>query len=88
MTKKEFNQLRAAMYSEAMKNAEIAEAVSTSGVCYIYEVEDSTGQHSMIVLSAKTQLNDNTLRAHGIAPETAKVTLKLTLTRQTKVASW
>lgn len=83
----EFNSLRSAIYAEGMTHPEIAEAIRATGVCYLYDVMDSTGNHAVLALTARSQLNDSALRAHGIRPETARAALLITYTQRTKCAT-
>lgn len=88
MTIKEYNFLRRSAYESALEIEEINKAVSTSGVAYIYEVEQGTS-HVVLVLTNKAQLNDNALLAHGIKePSAASVRLVMSLNRQTKCATF
>ena len=84
----DYNKLRAAVFMEATKNPEIADALRCSETCYLYDVADGKQQHGILVLTAKTQLNDNTLAAEGFDPATARAERVLTLNRQTKCATF
>lgn len=84
----DFNKLRAAIFAEAMKNPEIADALRYNNRCYLYDVTDGNQQHGVLVLAAKTQLNDNTLTQHGFDAATARADLVLTLNRDTRCAAF
>ena len=86
MTIKEYNRIRTAIFAEAAKIPEVEKALAIDGVAYIYEAVDATRQHTVLTLTAKTQLNDNTLRAAGIDPSTATCRLQMTLRQTTKCA--
>lgn len=82
MTIKEFNTIRAAAYAAANEVPEIRHALDVAGVAYVYDVQE--GDHrELLVLTARTQLNDNTLAAHGFSADAAVHTL-LKAQRQTK----
>lgn len=87
MTKKEYNALRVAIYNAAMQNPEIKRTIDQNGVAQLWNAVDATGQHKILVLSARTQLNDNTFRDNGLDPETVAVRKLLTLNRQTGAAT-
>lgn len=86
MTVKEYNKIRCAVYEAAMKIPEIEEAVRICGIARIVEVKQLPDKHGVLVLTEKTQLNDNTLRAEGFDPEKAETHTRVVLHRQTKCA--
>lgn len=86
MTLKEFNKLRADIFSAAMNIPDVADAVRTSGVAYIYDLFQLPGKHQVVVLSAQTQMHDNLMRERGFDPEQTTAALKLVLYGQTKCA--
>ena len=86
MTIKEYNKFRSAVYAAAMDIPEVAEAVRIAGIAQIVEVHQLPDKHGILVLTAKTQLNDNTLRAHGFDPEKVDVKTRVILHQQTKCA--
>jgi len=83
MTVKEYNALRHSIFCAAMEAPEIEDAVNNSGVAYIYDVWQGEN-HTVLVLTAKTQLNSNTLIENGFDPELTDTRLVLKLNRQTK----
>ena len=85
---KEFNKIRNEIYAEGLKHPEIAEALYYGGVCYLYDVLDASRNHAVLVLTAKTQLNENTLRNAGLDPETAMAKLVMTYHQQTKCVTF
>lgn len=84
----DFNNLRHDIFSEAAKLPEVSDALRLNNIVYIYEVTDGKQQHGVLVLSAKTQLNDNTLAQNGFDAATARAHLVLTLNRNTKCATF
>ena len=88
MTIKEYNRLRTAVFAAAMEIPDIADAVKTSGVALVYELRQLPDKHEIVVLTQRTQLNDNLLRAHGFSPAETDVILKLKLNAQTKCADF
>ena len=87
MTKKEFNQIRTAIFEEAIKIESIKKSLELSPNVYIYELTQAD-KHKYIELTHKTQLNDNTIRENGFNPEIVNVKLIMTLNRATKCASF
>ena len=93
---KEYNKILSAAYNAAIEIPEVAEALKTSNVAYLYDVKDVRGAafggsdlHKIICLTNKSQMNTETLRQNGFAnPEETKVTLLCTVDRQTKTASF
>lgn len=85
---KEYNKLRTAVFSAAMEIPDIADAVETSGVALVYELRQLPDKHEVVVLTHRTQLNDNLLRSHGFSPAETDAVLKLKLDRQTKCADF
>jgi hypothetical protein len=82
MTIKEFNTIRSAAYAAANEIPEIKHALDVAGVAYVFDIQE--GNHrELLVLTARTQLNDNTLAAHGFTADAAVHTL-LKAQRQTK----
>lgn len=82
MTTKELNTIRAAAYAAANEVPEIRHALDVAGVAYVYDVQE--GNHrELLVLTARNQLNDNTLSEHGFTTA-AKVSLILVAQRRTK----
>lgn len=88
MKVKDFNKIRSAMYYEAIKNKEVAKDLQINDTCSIYEIWDGKGQHGFMVITAKTQLNDNALRERNFDIETVHIEFKMKLHRTTKQASW
>lgn len=88
MTIKEYNKLRADIYSAAMENQDVADAINGSGIAYIYEITQLPDKHKVLVLTAKTQMNSYVLREHGFDPDRVSVELRLTLHQQTKCADF
>lgn len=84
----DYNKLRISVFLEATKNQEIADALKYNDMCYLYDVVDAKQQHGVLVLTAKTQLNDNTLKENGFDAETARANLVLCLNRTTKCATF
>lgn len=82
MTVKELNTIRAAAYAAANEVPEIRHALDVAGVAYVFDVQEGD-HHELLVLTARTQLNDNTLAAHGFTADAAVHTL-LKAQRQTK----
>lgn len=60
--------MRSRIFNAAMENGEIAEAVKTSGVAYVYDIFELPDKHAVLVLTAETQMNDNTLKESGFSP--------------------
>ena len=93
---KEYNKILSAAYNAAIEIPEVAEALRTSNVAYLYDIKDicgaafgGTNLHKVICLTNKSQMNAETLRQNGFAnPEETKVTLLCTVDRQTKTASF
>ena len=83
-----YNQLRAAVFMDATKDPEVADALRYSDRCCLYDVIDGENQHGILVLTARTQLNDNVLTENGFDPATASAKLVLTLDRKTKCATF
>lgn len=86
MTIKEYNKFRSAVFDAAMEIPEVAEAIRVAGVAQIVEVHQLPDKHGVLVLTAKTQLNDYTLRTHGFDPEKVDVKTRVILHQQTKCA--
>lgn len=84
----DFNNLRHEIFSEAAKFPEVSDALRHNNGVLVYEVTDGKQQHGVLVLTAKTQLNDNTLVQNGFDPKTARAHLVLTLNRDTKCATF
>ena len=82
MTLKAFNELRGRFYAAAMEDAEIREAVEVSGVAHVYELEQLPDKHAVIVLTARTQLNDNTIQEQGFDPAAVQVRYRFSVSRQ------
>lgn len=86
MTIREYNQLRRDIYDRAIQEAEVAQAIKSSGTAYIYEIEQGD-KHAVLVLSHRSQLNDAVLRDRGISePAAAEARLVLTLNQPIKSA--
>ncbi len=85
---KEYNKFRTAVFSAAMEIPDVADAVKTAGIALVYELTQLPDKHEIVVLTQRTQLNDNLLRAHGFSPAETAAVLKLTLDRQTKCAAF
>ena len=83
----DYNKLRAAIYADAVKDPEVADALLYNDRVYLYDVTDSKQQHGVLALTAKTQLNDNTLADRGFDAATARTELIMTLDRKTKCAT-
>lgn len=88
MTIKEYNQLRTAVFASAMEIPDVADAVNSSGVALVYELRQLPDKHEVVVLTHRTQLNDNLLRSHGFSPAETDVMLKLRLDGRTKCADF
>ena len=88
MTIKEYNKLRTAVFDAAMEIPDISDAVNSSGVALVYELRQLPDKHEVVVLTQRTQLNDNLLRSHGFSPAETDVILKLKLNAQTKCADF
>ena len=84
----DFDKLRHAIFVEATQNEEVFEALRVNNIVYLYDVTDGKQQHGVLVLTAKTQLNDNTLAQNGFDAATARAHLVLTLNRDTKCANF
>lgn len=82
MTIKEFNTIRSAAYNAANEIPEIKRALDVAGVAYVYDARQGD-HHELLVFTAKTQCNDNTLAEHGFTAA-AEVSLILVAHRQTK----
>jgi len=82
MTVKAFNELRSQFYAAAMEDAEIREAVEVSGVAHVFELEQLPDRHAVLVLTARTQLNDSTIRAQGFDPAAVQVRHRFSVSRQ------
>lgn len=87
MTIKEYNKFRSAVYAVGLEIPEVREAIDVAGIAYLYEVEELPDKHGVLVLTAKTQLNDNTLAASGFSPN-ADVRLRAVFNRQTKCVTF
>lgn len=92
---KEYNKILSAAYNAAIEIPEVAEALKTSNVAYMYDAKDvrgaafgGSGLHKIICLAKESQMNAETLRQNGFDPEETKVTLLCTVDRQTKTASF
>lgn len=93
---KEYNEILSAAYNAAIEIPEVAEALKTSNVAYLYDAKDvrgaafgGSGLYKIICLTRKSQMNSETLRKNGFAnSEETKVTLLCTVDRQTKTASF
>ena len=96
MKVKEYNKILSAAYNAAIEIPEVAEALKTSNVAYLYDAKDVRGEafggsglHKIICLAKESQMNAETLRQNGFTnPDEAKVTLLCTVDRQTKTASF
>ena len=82
MTVKELNTIRAAAYAAANEIPEIRNALDVAGVAYVYDVREGD-RRELLVLTARTQLNNNTLADHGFTADAAVHTL-LKAQRQTR----
>lgn len=83
----DYNKLRAAIYAAAAKDPEVSDALLYNDRVYLYDVIDAKQQHGVLVLTIKTQLNDNTLTERGFDAATARAELIMTLDRKTKCAT-
>ena len=85
---REFNRIRSEIYEAGLRNPEIAEALYYGGICYLYDVIDGSRNRTVLALTAKSQLNANTIRNAGLDPETAKAELVMIYHQQTKCVSF
>lgn len=88
MTIKEFNALRGEIYRAGLDNAEIRAALDVAGVAYIYDLTELPDKHAVIILTAKSQLNNNTLQGLGFDPDKTAAKLLLTYHRQAKTVTF
>lgn len=86
MTIKEYNKFRSAVYASAMEIPDVQEAIRVAGIAQIVEVHQLPDKHGILVLTARTQINDNTLREHGFDPEKVDVKTRVILHQNTKCA--
>ena len=86
MTIKEYNKFRSAVYASAMEIPDVQEAIRVAGIAQIVEVHQLPDKHGILVLTGRTQLNDNTLREHGFDPEKVDVKTRVVLHQNTKCA--
>ena len=88
MTIKELNKIRGDIFSAGLENAEIKKALDVAGIAYLYELTELPDKHASIVLTARAQMNDNTLRERGFTPENTKAKLLLTYHQQSKTVTF
>lgn len=86
---KEYNSMKSRIYEIGMECTEVRNALQYNENVYVYDVSQlNPPRHEVLVLTAKTQLNDNTLAAHGFAPESTDANLILTFNRVTKTVKF
>lgn len=88
MTVKEYNELRHSLYLEGLEHEEIRKALDNAGVAYLYEIEQLPDKHSVVILTATTQMNSNMLRGLGFDPDASVVTQRLKYIRQRKIVEF
>ena len=72
MTVKEINLLKRKMWEVLMKNPEIADRVHSEGRATVVDLRDFSS-HAIMIVNRDSQINDNTIRDHGIDPNHAQV---------------
>lgn len=88
MNIKEFNTIRRAVFDAAIQIPEIADKLCATDTVLIYDLTQLPDKHIILPLNYKSQLNDNTLRAHGFNPDRVIVKVVMSLNRKTKCATW